>query len=168
MPYAVGNAKPVLPVGTVLDWPVVLASDKKPDSGEWKECDGATLDKTVYADLFALIGYGFGGSGNNFNLPNCKRRVTVGRDPAGGGMGMACQGGEECHALSVCEMPSHCHCLGYCTATVQCGTGSYCSLVCGFSSPSLYAYTGSAGGGLAHNNLQPYLALCKVIKVKAA
>lgn len=33
-------------------------------------CDGRSLITTSYPDLFAKIGYNFGGSGSNFNIPN--------------------------------------------------------------------------------------------------
>jgi microcystin-dependent protein len=32
-------------------------------------CDGSSVSTTTYANLFAVIGYSFGGSGANFNLP---------------------------------------------------------------------------------------------------
>lgn len=33
-------------------------------------CDGRSLKKSEYAELFAVIGYIYGGSGENFNIPN--------------------------------------------------------------------------------------------------
>ena len=38
------------------------------DSG-WLECDGSTLTTTNYPELFAVIGYTYGGSGTDFDLP---------------------------------------------------------------------------------------------------
>ena len=38
----------------------------------WLLCDGASYSTTDYPDLFAVIGYTFGGSENNFNVPNYK------------------------------------------------------------------------------------------------
>jgi Phage Tail Collar Domain len=35
----------------------------------WKLCDGSQYSTTAYADLFAVIGYTYGGSGLNFNVP---------------------------------------------------------------------------------------------------
>lgn len=37
----------------------------------WLLCDGTSYSTTDYPDLFAVIGYTFGGSENNFNVPNC-------------------------------------------------------------------------------------------------
>ena len=48
-------------------------------------CDGASYDTTTYASLFAEIGYAFGGSGSNFNVPDLRDTVAVGI-PAGGAM----------------------------------------------------------------------------------
>ena len=38
----------------------------------WLLCNGASYSATDYPDLFAVIGYTFGGSENNFNVPNYK------------------------------------------------------------------------------------------------
>ena len=36
----------------------------------WLLCNGASYSTTTYANLFAIIGYTYGGSGANFNVPN--------------------------------------------------------------------------------------------------
>ena len=36
----------------------------------WLKCDGRSLSKTDFQFLFDVIGYSFGGSGNNFFLPD--------------------------------------------------------------------------------------------------
>lgn len=68
----------------------------------WLICDGSSLDTTTYAALFAVIGYTFGGSGSNFNLP-----TFVGRFPMGASVGST--GGEASHVLTPAEMPIHTH-----------------------------------------------------------
>ena len=35
----------------------------------WLACDGSTLTTTDYPELFAIIGYEYGGSGTDFDLP---------------------------------------------------------------------------------------------------
>ena len=45
-------------------------------------CDGTSYSTTTYADLYGVIGYTFGGSGANFNVPNLKGKVVVGIDAA--------------------------------------------------------------------------------------
>lgn len=44
----------------------------------WLFCDGTSKDTTTYAELFAVIGYTFGGSGSSFNLPDSRGRFIVG------------------------------------------------------------------------------------------
>jgi len=42
------------------------------------ECSGQTLDKDDYPFLFDVIGYDYGGAGNNFQLPDYRNRKLVG------------------------------------------------------------------------------------------
>jgi microcystin-dependent protein len=41
-------------------------------------CDGQSVSTTTYAALFAVIGYTYGGSGANFNVPDLTDRTVVG------------------------------------------------------------------------------------------
>lgn len=50
----------------------------------WLLCDGSGVSTTTYADLFAVIGYTYGGSGSLFALPDLRGRVPVGLDNMGG------------------------------------------------------------------------------------
>lgn len=54
-----------LPIGAYLSYP----SQKTIPAG-FLTCDGRSLKKSEYAELFTVIGYTYGGSGDNFNLPN--------------------------------------------------------------------------------------------------
>lgn len=74
----------------------------------WAICDGTSLDTTVEADLFAVIGYLYGGSGANFNVPDFQ---TDNRFPRGAtnDAGRGTEGGESTHALSIAELASHTH-----------------------------------------------------------
>lgn len=42
------------------------------------ECSGQTLDKDDYPFLFDVIGYDYGGAGNNFQIPDYRNRKLVG------------------------------------------------------------------------------------------
>jgi len=41
-------------------------------------CDGSSISTTAYPDLFNIIGYTYGGSGNTFNLPNFESKFPIG------------------------------------------------------------------------------------------
>ena len=41
-------------------------------------CDGSTLNKNEYLDLFNVIGYTYGGSDNEFKLPDLRERFIQG------------------------------------------------------------------------------------------
>lgn len=72
----------------------------------WLICDGSSLDTTTYATLFAAIGYTYGGSGANFNLPNLQDRFGLG---ASATHALAATGGEATHLLTAAEIPAHTH-----------------------------------------------------------
>jgi microcystin-dependent protein len=60
-------AAPVLvPAGTVI----TIASSTAPTG--YIKANGASLSTTTYADLFAAIGYTFGGSGATFGVPDLR------------------------------------------------------------------------------------------------
>jgi len=74
--------------------------------------DGSAVSRTLYADLFSVIGttYGAGDGSTTFNLPDSTGRTTVNRlaaDPDFGTIGQ--QTGSRYVALSAFEMPSHTH-----------------------------------------------------------
>lgn len=75
----------------------------------WYLCQGQSLPTAVPNDkLFAVIGYTYGGSGANFNLPDLSNVFAKGA-AVGGAIGS--EGGEATHVLTVPEMPSHTHTL---------------------------------------------------------
>ena len=69
-------------------------------------------------------------------------------------------GGEEEHKLTVQELPSHGHGYTYTGQSDTTGTGAV-RLVDPAGTENAYtgAKDGKAGGGLAHNNMPPYLAV---------
>jgi len=181
MPYTpTGGGMAELPVGTILDWPVVGAEGKWPDAGEWKECDGAAVSKTAYADLWTLFGSHIWGSdpgSGNFLLPDFRRRVLVGRSTSGSpSMALGATCGCETHTLQATEMPAHTHTVSGSWATGlsksccnACTTSGAVSMLCAATNVTTSSISpANTGGGGAHNNLQPYAAVCKLIKVKKA
>jgi microcystin-dependent protein len=79
----------------------------------WMNCDGRLVSTEDYALLFRVIGYSFGGSGDQFRLPDMRARVPGAvRDASGDSLSSRALGqkvGEEEHTLTIAEMPSHNH-----------------------------------------------------------
>ncbi|MDC0657047.1 tail fiber protein [Leisingera sp. SS27] len=94
------NQRP--PTGTLI---CTLAS-AEPDDGEWKLCDGQSLSVSDYPDLFAVIGYTFGGAGASFSLPNAQDLIMMGAGGAASLMGTA---GALTQTLTTANMPAHSH-----------------------------------------------------------
>ncbi|HZS80053.1 MAG TPA: phage tail protein, partial [Herbaspirillum sp.] len=63
-----------MPIGSVLDF----AGAQAPQG--WLICDGRSISRTTYSDLFAVLGtvWGAGDGSTTFNLPNPNGRSSVG------------------------------------------------------------------------------------------
>jgi len=157
---------------------IAYAGDTSPDAN-WLPCDGASLLRADYPDLFAVVGTAYGSvDGTHFSLPDIAGRSPVG---SGSGAGLTPRAigdsfGEENHTLSVAETPSHTHTdtghthiEGVATAFASL-TGTPPPVpsaipgvgVTGSGTASLTA-TGGDGG---HNNLAPSLAITFLIVAK--
>jgi len=94
----------VVPVGSILDF----AGTSAPTS--YLVCDGSSYDTGIYAALFSVIGYTWGGSGANFNVPNLQGKVTAGQ---GGGLlspdAVGTSGGSSTVSLVANNLPAHTH-----------------------------------------------------------
>lgn len=64
------------PVGSVIAY----AGDQPPEG--WLECDGVAVSRSVYADLFKIIGtiYGEGDRATTFNVPDLRAYFVMGWD----------------------------------------------------------------------------------------
>lgn len=147
-----------VPTGTVIDF----AGSSAPS--DYLPCDGAAVSRTTYAALFAVLGgtWGAGNGSTTFNVPDLRRRVTMGSggtSVSGPANTLGSVGGEEVHQLTIAEMPAHVHTMG----RVAGGTGALqFSSAAGMAdiSPS----TGSQGSSAAHTNVQPSAVVQKIIK----
>ena len=164
-------------------------SAQNADHMGWLRCEGRSLSKADFYFLWTVIGYSFGGSGDNFNLPDAQGRVAgfqgTGTDTNSltSNLGFGSTIGEYKHTLTIPEIPTHNHVLtdpqhrhtGFTDQQVDrieseavAKTGVDRADVSGQDpnyltfSTSLNA-TGitlaSTGGGLSHNNVQPTIVL---------
>lgn len=149
----------------------------------WAMCNGQLLPISQNTALFSLIGTNFGGDGRStFGLPNLQGAAPLqqGQGPGLSLRSLGEQGGETSVTLLSTQMPAHSHAIfastspGKTTSASgnQLGVGSSGGGKTGQTVVNLYsanpakATTGlaansmsGAGGGQAHNNLQPYLTL---------
>lgn len=65
-----------VPAGAIMDFAMAAAPTG------WLACDGQSLAVASYPDLFNAIGYTYGGSGANFNVPQAITRYRRHRDNA--------------------------------------------------------------------------------------
>lgn len=149
----------------------IIAYSGSSEPQGWLFCDGRAVSRATYATLFAVIGetYGVGDGGTTFNLPDLRGRIPMGLDNLGGTSAnrvtaseadtLGGASGFEEHTLLVEEMPSHQHSY----SRLASGLGDR-TQPAGGTIGSSTANTGSAGGGLPHNNMQPYLAVNYLVK----
>lgn len=136
-----------MPTGVIVFWP----SQSLPDG--WLLAGGQEISKTVYAELYTVIGDVWAGvtapASGNFRLPNLKGKVPVGHDGATFTFGTYI--GEETHLLTLAEIP---------TLTIPDAAATTEVPIAGTfgSPPNAKAGPFSAltfGGGGSHNNIQP-------------
>jgi microcystin-dependent protein len=120
-------------------------------------CDGASYETASYPELFAAIGYVFGGTDDNFNVPDLVDNVAIGTT---GDFAIADTGGEREHTLVTDEIPSHSHTIPRTFTDLVVAPGEVTSVI---PIPFFTDDTGLTGGDGAHNNMQPYLALNYII-----
>lgn len=163
--HPLGNVIDSLPIGSIVLWP----SSTIPSG--YKICNGDTLLKTDYPDLFSVLNYTYGGSGNSFNLPDYRGRTPVGVTDGTGTVTatftLANTGGEVTHTLTTQEMPSHAHTIpigSFVNSDEQTDTQKNGHISRTIPQGINYS-SNNTGGGQAHNNMQPYIVQNYIIKV---
>lgn len=160
-----GQVDAATPTGTVADFAGASAP-----SG-WLLCYGQAISRTTYAALFTVIGatFGNGNGSTTFNVPDCRGRVSAGKDNMGGtsanrltglsggvnGDVLGGVGGAEAHTLTVAQMPAHTH--GVTGSTDASGDHTHSTLGSGFASGGAAGVTGGSsalvsGTGAAGNH----------------
>ena len=168
------------PAGMVHPWAGAIGSIP---SG-WLHCNGASVLRSTYADLFTAISTIHGSvDGSHFTLPDLRDVSIMGAKQDDSGTpksnvsgALTQDGGEASHILVTSEMPSHNHgAVGNHTHSVAVGYWPSANSAAGSAtnSGSQGPTTSGAGGGhthttiggnVTHNTLHPYYVMTYVIK----
>lgn len=152
-------------------------STRSSDHNGWLKCDGRTISRIDYAELYNIIGtsFGVGDGSTTFTLPDARGRV-IGTVGAGAGLTARTLGqnvGAETHTLTVNQIPSHSHTItdpghthSYANNTNDQGVSDVLANETAADNADLGSTTGSSttgitvnntGGGQSFNIMQPTL-----------
>lgn len=144
---------------------IPFAGASSPQPSLWLMCNGQSLLRADYPDLFAVIGTAYGSADiTHFNIPDLRGRTLIHQ---GSGYTLANPVGSATHTLTEAEMPAHVHAydpviIG--DLDVE-GAGvpqpNAAQIV-----PVITENTYSTGGSGAHNNMQPSMPISYLIVAK--
>ena len=143
------NSITIIPAGFPAFWPV-----STPPPG-WLVRDGSAISRTTYAALFAVLGtaYGVGNGSTTFNLPDDRELVIGGYKSGSTEFGVfGAKYGAKTHTLTMAQLPA-----------LTFFNGSGWNIAAG-GQPYFGSSTSTAGGGLAHNNIQETRIYLPIIK----
>ena len=131
-------------------------------------CDGTSLSTTTYATLFAAIGYEWGGSGANFNLPDLETNNEFLR-AAHQDAEVAQSGGASTVTLTTAQLAVHSHSHDH-SYSVYGGPTALAGppgspIPVGTSGATTGPNATTAGSGSSHENKPPYSSAYFIIKV---
>jgi len=151
---------------------IVPYAGSTPPIADWLFCDGSSLLRSDFPDLFAVIGTVYGSAdSSHFSIPDLRGRVPVG---VGTGSGLSPRAlgdsfGEEGHQLTVAELASHTHTDAGHSHVEGTAAPTVGAAITGVPVPSAIPAVGTTaagnaaistdGGDQAHNNMQPSLAI---------
>lgn len=167
---AMAVSPPTGPTG-FLPGDIKATARATPDTG-WLLCDGSSVLRIDYPDLFSALGgasspYGLP-DGTHFNLPDLRGRVPVGEDGAAGRLGSndarGQSGGVERVGLAASELPAHAH--DFNGGALLSTSGAFANYNTGPSAAGTATQTGTGIGlsGNSHQNMQPYQVVNYFIK----
>ena len=138
-------------------------------------CNGQLLPIAQNTALFSLIGTTYGGDGRtSMGLPDLQQRLPMhpGNGPGLSQRRLGQNGGNDTATLTDQQIPPHVHAVQAVNAapTTSSPTGAFPANAPVFEAgdtgglvPMSANAVGSTGGGLAHNNQQPFLNLAFII-----
>jgi microcystin-dependent protein len=149
----------------------------------WAFCDGSLLPISQNTALFSLLGTNYGGDGRStFALPNLQGAFPIhAGSSAGPGLtprSVGETGGQDAVTLSDAQLPAHGHGLVAVPGATSGTPAGDVSLAPTSNGTALYrapdnvwlntapSDMGASGGGGAHNNLPPYLAVSFIIALQ--
>lgn len=144
----------------------------------WALCNGQLMAISQNTALFSLLGTTYGGNGQTtFALPDLRGRAPM---AFGNGAGLSPRSlgevsGQETVTLLGAHLPQHVHALNANNARADRANATGATF--GVAADATYAMPGptstlapnavtQTGGGLPHNNMQPYLALNMIIALQ--
>lgn len=172
-----------VPVGMIMDF----GGSVTPTG--YLACNGSAVSRTDYAELFAVIGttWGAGDGSTTFNLPDLRGRAAIGSgtgtasDATAHSLGSS--GGAETHTLTSAQsgVPTHMHTISDTSYIVTTNATSGIERTTVASGSNATNILKSSGGSLlrsdpktnnntaanassAHNNMQPFATVNKIIK----
>ena len=129
----------------------------------WGFCDGQILPINQNQSLYSLLGTIYGGDGRtSFALPDLRSRTPL---HVGNGHTIGQKSGAETVTLTAAEMPSHSHTFKASSTAgndrtsigaILASAPTYRPFAADRNQPLRSGSITNAGGGQAHNNMQPY------------
>lgn len=152
----------------------------------WQQCNGQLLPISSNTALFSLLGTNYGGDGrSSFGLPDLQGRCAVGfgQGPGLSPYDLGQTGGSVSVALASSNIPAHTHAVKAIEGRAQSAStpaGNFFGEVSATEVGNIYdsnpaapflamspsTLGPSAGGGVPHPNMMPYLALNWIISLQ--
>lgn len=139
----------------------------------WAFCDGQILPINQNQSLYSLLGTTYGGDGRtSFALPDLRSRTPIHR---GDGFQLGQKGGAETVTLTAAEIAAHTHSFKASSSIGNDRAAANHILAAAetYRDPEAASTTAlrsgtitNAGGGQAHNNMQPYTTIGFVIALR--
>lgn len=146
-----------VPTGTIMPF----AGSTVPAG--WALCNGAAINRTAFASLYATIGltYGSGDGSTSFNIPDLRGRTVFGLDNMGGTAAgrltvaggisanntLGASGGVQTLSLSVANLPAHTHSFTGSSVTTSSNTHSHTYQDAYFAESTNIIGSANAAGG---------------------